>query len=69
MYMIADAKRGNSHGFLKIVFWIKNIIWKSLILTKVIKTKLPDNTNKKRHNGTTALYDKPNLTVLKSSFY
>ena len=47
MYMIADAKRGNSHGFLKIVFWIKNIIWKSLILTKVIKTKLPDNTNKK----------------------
>ena len=56
--------------FLKIVFWIKNIMRKPLILTKVIKTKFPGNNNKKkRRNGRPALYDKPNLTVLKSYFY
>ena len=55
---------------LKIVFWIKNIMWKPLILTKAIKTKFPANNNeKKRRNERTALYDKPNLTVLKSYFY
>ena len=43
---------------------------KPLILTKVIKTKFPGNNNKKkRRNGRPALYDKPNLTVLKSYFY
>ena len=45
-------------------------MWKPLILTKVIKTKFPANNNeKKRRNERTALYDKPNLTVLKSYFY
>ena len=56
--------------FLKIVFWIKNIVRKPLILTKVIKTKFPGNNNeKKRRKRRPALYDKPNLTVLKSYFY